>query len=108
MLDILHSDSLTPMNLFYVQNPDRISSLRDDILIKILSLMTVREAAVTDVLSTRWRHLWESVDHLILDMHTFGMQVPRNLDNHGNLDIWNSEATKFVSKVNKLLSHHKV
>jgi hypothetical protein len=107
MLDILHSDSLTPMNLFYVHNPDRISSLPDDILIKILSLMTVREAAVTDVLSTRWRHLWESVDHLILDMHTFGMQVPRNLYNHGNLDIWNSEATKFVSKVNKLLSHHK-
>jgi hypothetical protein len=107
MLDIVLNDSLTPMNLFYVQNPDRISSLTDDILIKILSLMTVREAAVTDVLSTRWRHLWESVDHLILDMHTFGMQVLPNSDNHGNLDFWNSEATKFVRKVNELLSHHK-
>jgi hypothetical protein len=75
------------MNLFYVQNPDKISPLPDDILINILSLMTVREAAATDVLSTRWRHIWESVDHLILDMHTFGMQVPPNSDNHGNLDL---------------------
>lgn len=95
------------MNLFYLQNPDRISSLPDDILIKILSLMTVHEAAVTDVLSTRWRHLWEFVDHLILDMHTFGMQVPPNSDNHENLDFWNSEATKFVRKVNELLSHRE-
>ncbi|XP_066398557.1 F-box protein At5g03100-like isoform X2 [Miscanthus floridulus] len=94
-------------DLALLGNPDMISSLPDDILINILSLMTVREAAVTDVLSTRWRHLWESVDHFILDMHTFGMQVPPNSDNHGNLDFWNSEATKFVGKVNELLSHHK-
>jgi hypothetical protein len=39
-------------------------------------------------------------------MHTFGMQVPLNSDNHGNLDFWKSEATKFVCKVNELLSHH--
>ncbi|TKW30404.1 hypothetical protein SEVIR_2G034432v4 [Setaria viridis] len=42
----------------HVQTPDRISSLPDDILVSILSLMTVREAAMTDCLSTRWRHLW--------------------------------------------------
>ncbi|KAG0541611.1 hypothetical protein BDA96_02G031700 [Sorghum bicolor] len=40
-------------------------------------------------------------------MHTFGMQVPPNSDNHGNLDFSNSEATTFVRKVNELLSHHK-
>jgi hypothetical protein len=83
-----------------MQNPDRISSLPDDILIKILSLMTVSEAVVTDVFSTRWRHLWKSVDHLILDMQTFVMQV-------NVLYFWNLEATKFVRKVNEILSHHK-
>ncbi|RLN33588.1 hypothetical protein C2845_PM03G19690 [Panicum miliaceum] len=91
----------------HAQNSDRISALPDDILIKILSLMTVREAARTDVLSPRWRHLWENVDHLILDMDTFGMQVPVNSDYHGNRDFLNPEATKFVNKVNGVLRHHK-
>jgi len=69
--------------------------------------VTVREAARTDVLSPRWKHLWENIDHLILDMDTFGMQVPANSDYHGNPDFWNSEATKFVNKVNGVLRHHK-
>ncbi|RCV09450.1 hypothetical protein SETIT_2G029700v2 [Setaria italica] len=88
------------------QNNDRISALPDDILIKVLSLMTVMEAAVTACLSTRWRHLWGNVDHLILDKHTFKMQVPENSNNNENPDLWNQEATKFVSKVNEVLHHH--
>ncbi|PUZ68385.1 hypothetical protein GQ55_2G023200 [Panicum hallii var. hallii] len=52
-------------------------------------------------------HLWENVDHLILHMDTFGMQVPANSDYHGNPDFLNSEATKFVNKVNGVLRHHK-
>ncbi|TVU41140.1 hypothetical protein EJB05_14636 [Eragrostis curvula] len=82
-----------------VQNHDRISTLPDDLLIKILSLMTVREAAVTDCLSNRWRHLWENTDNLILDVHTMGMQVPEN-------HLWSSEDTEFVNKVNGVLRHH--
>ncbi|KAJ8449302.1 hypothetical protein Cgig2_002434 [Carnegiea gigantea] len=37
---------------------DLISSLADDVLIRILSLLNLREAARTSVLSKRWRHLW--------------------------------------------------
>ncbi|KAL6880242.1 hypothetical protein ACP4OV_011807 [Aristida adscensionis] len=88
------------------QNCDRISALPDDILIKILSLMTIREAGMTDCLSTRWRHLWENVDCLILNKHAFGMQVPENSNNDENSNIWNSEAIKFVNKVNGVLMHH--
>ncbi|CAL5067109.1 unnamed protein product [Urochloa decumbens] len=91
----------------HAPNPDRISALPDDILIKILSLVTVKEAAMTDVLSPRWRHLWENVDHLTLHMDTFGMQVPANSDYRGNPDLRNSEATNFVNKVNGVLRHHK-
>ncbi|KAL6874407.1 hypothetical protein ACP4OV_013427 [Aristida adscensionis] len=65
--------------------------------------MTLREAAMTDCLSTCWRHLWENVDHLCLDTHKLGMQVAANSNNIGNSDFWNSEAKKFVRKVNELL-----
>ncbi|XP_071902891.1 uncharacterized protein [Coffea arabica] len=40
-----------------------IDRLPDDILITILSLLTVEEAAATSILSRRWRYLW---------MHTTG------------------------------------
>ncbi|KAL6880244.1 hypothetical protein ACP4OV_011809 [Aristida adscensionis] len=97
----------SPLQLFRRKNTDRISGLPDDILLKILKLVTVREAAMTSCLSKSWRHLWENVDDLILDIYTFGMQVPANSDdNDENLDFWNSEATKFVNKANQLLHQH--
>lgn len=89
-----------------VQNCDWISTLPDDILIKVLSLMTISKAAMTGCLSTRWRHLWKNIDHLILDTHNFGMQEPQLSDYHENPHFWNTEATKFVHKVNGLLQNH--
>ncbi|CAL5091503.1 unnamed protein product [Urochloa decumbens] len=88
-----------------VQNLDWISAMPDDVLIKILSLMTIREAATTDCLSSKWRHLWENVPYLRLTASALGMQVLAP-NYHENLDFWNSEATKFVHKVNELLRHH--
>uniref|UniRef100_A0ACD5YQ97 Uncharacterized protein n=2 Tax=Avena sativa TaxID=4498 RepID=A0ACD5YQ97_AVESA len=89
-----------------IQNFDWISTLPDDILIKILSLVTVSDAAVTSCLSTRWRHLWKNVDHLILNAHTLKMQEPEVLNYHANPKLWNAEATKFVYKVNEILRNH--
>ncbi|CAL5078273.1 unnamed protein product [Urochloa decumbens] len=89
-----------------VQSHGGISALPDDILIKILSLMTIREAALTDCLSTRWRHLWKKVKNVILDKHNFGMQTIANPNIHENSDLLNSEATEFVHKVNRVLHHH--
>ncbi|RLM65695.1 hypothetical protein C2845_PM16G09190 [Panicum miliaceum] len=88
-----------------VQNLDWVSTMPDDILIKILSLMTVREAARTGCLSSKWKHLWENIHCLRLTARAFGMQVLEP-NYHENLDFWNSEATKFVHKVNELLRHH--
>ncbi|XP_040249023.1 uncharacterized protein [Aegilops tauschii subsp. strangulata] len=87
----------------HVQNCDWISTMPDDILIEILSLMTISEAAMTGFLSTRWRHVWKKIDHLILDSYAFGMQELEKSRNHENPLLWNDVATKFVNKVNGLL-----
>ncbi|XP_050384003.1 putative F-box/FBD/LRR-repeat protein At3g49040 [Argentina anserina] len=41
-----------------------ISALPDDLLVSIVSLMPLKEAAATSVLSTRWRHIWTFVTTL--------------------------------------------
>ncbi|KAK6160748.1 hypothetical protein DH2020_004129 [Rehmannia glutinosa] len=44
---------------------DRMSQLPDDILISIISRLTLREATITSILSTRWRHLYTNITRLV-------------------------------------------
>ncbi|CAJ2672333.1 unnamed protein product [Trifolium pratense] len=43
---------------------DTISSLPDAILSRILSLLSIKEAVATSILSKRWIHLWHFVDSI--------------------------------------------
>ena len=47
-----------------VLEEDRISTLPDSILLKILSSLCIKDAVVTGVLSKRWAYLWTSVTSL--------------------------------------------
>lgn len=54
---------LTGVRLPWVKDStrDRISCLPDDVLHHILSFTTARQAVQTCALSTRWRHIWQSL-----------------------------------------------
>ncbi|CAH9069932.1 unnamed protein product [Cuscuta epithymum] len=55
-------------------NVDRISELPDDILISIISRLTLREAIATSILSARWRHLYHHTARL--DFPSFSDTLP--------------------------------
>ena len=50
---------------------DRISELADEVLISVLSFMTLKEAIKTSVLSCRWEKLRPPQTYLNLDAWTF-------------------------------------
>ncbi|KAJ0427741.1 putative F-box domain, leucine-rich repeat domain superfamily, F-box-like domain superfamily [Helianthus annuus] len=52
---------------------DRLTSLPDDIIHKILSFVSIKRAVKTSVLSSRWRFIWTSMPYLSFsceDFHT--------------------------------------
>ena len=70
---------------------DRISKLPGDILIFIISRLTLQEAISTSILSTSWRNL-----------HTYITQLnfPTYIDEIDNL-------SNYVSKVDRVLNSHR-
>uniref|UniRef100_A0A251UNN1 Putative F-box domain, Leucine-rich repeat domain, L domain-like protein n=1 Tax=Helianthus annuus TaxID=4232 RepID=A0A251UNN1_HELAN len=69
----------------------------DDILIMVLSRLSVKEAVVTSILSTRWRFLWCNLQTLNFDAR----QALDNIDN--DFRFYLSERYKYTKQVNGVI-----
>ncbi|XP_076897280.1 FBD-associated F-box protein At5g60610-like [Bidens hawaiensis] len=54
-----------------VEGTDRLSSLPDDLIHKILSFLDITDAIGSSVLSPRWRYIWTSMPYLRLSSEDF-------------------------------------
>ncbi|CAL5413564.1 unnamed protein product [Camellia sinensis] len=75
---------------------DSISQLPEEILCSIVSLLTLREAARTSVLSRRWRFLWRSLLKLNFDITNMT----------GDTILQQHDKGRFVTWINQVLKHH--
>ncbi|KAJ0431823.1 putative F-box domain, leucine-rich repeat domain superfamily, F-box-like domain superfamily [Helianthus annuus] len=50
---------------------DRLSSLPDDLIHKILSFCSIKDAIGTSVLSSRWEYVWTSMPYLSFSSEDF-------------------------------------
>ncbi|EYU41901.1 hypothetical protein MIMGU_mgv1a018103mg, partial [Erythranthe guttata] len=87
--------------IFVGNDGDRISQLTDEILVDILSLLTLKESARTSVLSSRWINLWKHTPSLVFDAQS---ALDRIAKRHKLLE---SERHKYVKWVNSIVRSHK-
>nr|XP_011466329.1 PREDICTED: putative FBD-associated F-box protein At5g56440 [Fragaria vesca subsp. vesca] len=80
---------------------DRISALPDDLIVSIVSLLPLKEAAATSVLSTRWRHIWTFVT--TLDFHH---DILFQLRSYKRVRI-ESELDMYLNWVNSVMKQHR-
>ncbi|PRQ26816.1 putative F-box domain-containing protein [Rosa chinensis] len=90
---------------------NRISVLPDEILASILSLLALKEAQATSVLSRRWRHMWASTVTLNFDsaptmwsfVHSSTSSKSYNLKSKVEGKI-----SRFVPWINSVVKQHNV
>lgn len=80
---------------------DYISALADDILVTILSRLTLKEAVVTSILSRRWRYLWSHVGGLDFDGNDTLDRIA------GDPKLRSCERPKYINWVNRVLRQHR-
>ncbi|KAL7111187.1 hypothetical protein ACP275_05G072500 [Erythranthe tilingii] len=81
---------------------DRITHLPDDILVDILSLLSLKEAVCTSVLSSRWHNLWKQIYRLNFDPHSSLQKGTQQ-----GFESCKEKREKYVKWVNCVLRKHK-
>uniref|UniRef100_A0A5B7A4A0 F-box domain-containing protein n=1 Tax=Davidia involucrata TaxID=16924 RepID=A0A5B7A4A0_DAVIN len=77
---------------------DRISQMPDEILVSILSLLTMKEAAWTSILSRRWKNMWTFItSSLEFDWSAVVLK----------LELLDVARKNFVRWVNRVLESHQ-
>ncbi|OMP05504.1 hypothetical protein COLO4_08802 [Corchorus olitorius] len=83
---------------------DRISCLSDDILVSILSYLTIKGATRTCVLSRRWEKLWTFRTNLVFD----GTETLYSIEDDIQYESFcEFERFQFIGLVNKVVESHK-
>lgn len=85
---------------------DRLSELPDDVLVIILSLLSVKEAATTSILSKRWRYVWPSTMALDFDAKFFDDEVYQNFIQLQPA-LREQESLRYVNWVNHVVEQHR-
>ncbi|PQQ14903.1 hypothetical protein Pyn_39601 [Prunus yedoensis var. nudiflora] len=85
---------------------DRISHLPDEILVSILSLLSLKEAAITSILSKRWQLLWASIDTLNFDSK---LDVGNNIRLLRRLtpELRHKKSRRYVDWVSRVMEQHE-
>ncbi|KAL1543674.1 hypothetical protein AAHA92_20616 [Salvia divinorum] len=79
---------------------DRISELPDEIIIHILSLLSLRGTAATSVLSPRWSDLWKHTPNLDFGcIHNKTTKIKHT--------SWNADTSKYVKMVHSIIELHQ-
>ncbi|XP_057808135.1 F-box/LRR-repeat protein At3g26922-like [Salvia miltiorrhiza] len=82
---------------------DRISELPDEIILGILSFLSLRECVTTSVLSSRWSDLWKHTPNLNLNAKLLTNHYQEPIQGHA----WDAERCKYIEIVNSILQSHK-
>ncbi|XP_024200141.1 F-box/LRR-repeat protein At3g03360 [Rosa chinensis] len=90
---------------------DRISVLPDEILVSILSLLPLKEAQATSVLSKRWRRVWASIITLNFDcaptISSFIWSYISSKSYNLKSEV-EAEISRFVPWINSVVEQHNV
>ncbi|KAK6120284.1 hypothetical protein DH2020_045975 [Rehmannia glutinosa] len=86
---------------------DRISQLPDDILVIILSFLSLTEAARTSVLSSRWINLWKHTSSLNFDAESALQKIAEPEVVEKKYELLEMERPKYIKWVKRVLQSHK-
>ncbi|KAH7846285.1 hypothetical protein Vadar_012170 [Vaccinium darrowii] len=85
-----------------VEEEDRISQLPNDILVNILSLVNIVEAASTCILSKRWQYMWTHVNAL----NFYSPKMVRAIEKVSK-DVTYVRTDEYVDLVNRVMQLHQ-
>ncbi|KAK9667289.1 hypothetical protein RND81_14G245500 [Saponaria officinalis] len=81
---------------------DRISELPDEILVDCLSLLDMKSAAQTSIISRRWRYLWTHLSTLDFDPD---LMYPQEFETFWKNEEY--ETSKYFGWINQVVSVHR-
>lgn len=86
-----------------------ICELPNEILVHILSFLTLKEVGRTSILSKRWIDMWKCIARLDFDVSAILDKLAKIADasNHRNQRVRKRETRKYVEWVNKVLESHR-